>query len=253
MIGADFSRSGVATTSAPGARRAPARPARAASPHSAAPRRAIAVIGDIVASRRVPPVERSHLQRALEQLADVVNKRYRRAIAARFLVTLGDEFQGVLTQGEILPDLIWDIETGLPEVGVRFGIGLGTLHPPFKPLALGMDGPAFHAAREAVQLARKRRVRGGLFLGFGDVDDVVLNGLAQLLQHERQHLSKAQRMTLELLRQGYSQAEIAKQLRITKQAVSLRAQGAGWEAFAEGERAWRAALERFDFSAEWER
>ena len=79
-------------------------------------------------------------------------------------------------------------------------------------------------------------------------------GGAQVIHHhERQHLSKAQRMTLELLRQGYSQAEIAKQLRITKQAVSLRAQGAGWEAFAEGERAWRAALKRFDFSAEWER
>jgi hypothetical protein len=240
----------VATTSA---RSAPARTAQAARPHTDVPRRAIAVIGDIVASRRVPPGERSHLQRALDQLAATVNKRYHRAIAARFLVTLGDEFQGVLTQGEIIPDLIWDIETSLPTVGVRLGIGLGALNPPFKPVALGMDGPAFHAARAAVELARKRRLPGGLFIGFGEVDDLVLNGLARLLHHERERLSKEQRTTLARLREGRSQAEIAQQLRITRQAVSLRAQGAGWEAFSEGERAWRAALHRFDSSAEWAR
>jgi hypothetical protein len=211
------------------------------------------VIGDIVASRHVPPPERSQLQRALDELIAAVNKRYHRAIAARFLVTLGDEFQGVLTQGEILPDLIWDIETSLPAVRVRFGIGLGTLNPPFKPVALGMDGPAFHTARAAVELARKQRRHGGLFIGFGEVDDLVLNGLARVLHHERQRLSKLQRMTLALLRRGHSQAEIAKELGITRQAANLRAQGAGWDAFAEGERAWRAALRRFDYSSDWER
>jgi hypothetical protein len=216
-----------------------------------APRRSIAVIGDIVASRRVPDLERSQVQRQLEQLTDALNKRYRRAIAAGFLVTLGDEFQGVLKQAETIPDLVWDIETSLAGVDVRIAMGFGTLNPPFKRLALGMDGPAFHAARAGIETARKHRLHGGLFVGFGDVDDLVLNGFARLLRHQRHGLSRAQRATLDLLRQGVSQAAIAKQLRITRQAVSSRAKGAGWDAFSEGERAWRAALQHYDVSDDW--
>ncbi|HYL21310.1 MAG TPA: SatD family protein [Gemmatimonadales bacterium] len=225
----------------------------AETPRAEAPRRSIAVIGDLVASRRVAQAERSLLQRELERLVATLNKRYRHAIAARFLVTLGDEFQGVLQRADAIPDLIWDIETGLPDVDVRLGIGFGTLLPPFKPLALGMDGPAFHAAREAIEFARKRRVHGGVFIGFGATEDAVLNGLARLLRHEREGLSKAQLATLARLRQGHSQAEIAKELRLTRQAVSSRARSAAWEAFSEGERVWRAVLTGFDVSGEWQR
>src|SRR5260370_15365093 len=215
------------------------------------PRPSIAVIGDIVASRRVGEAQRSLVQRQLEGLVTPLNARYRRAIAARFLVTLGGEFQGVLRRGDVIPDLIWDIETGLADVDVRLGIGFGTLLPPFKTLALGMDGPAFHAARDAIELARKRRLHGGLFKGFGATDDLVLNGLARLLRQERHGLSPAPLATLALLRQGRSQAEIAKQLRLTRQAVSSRAQSARWEAFAEAQRAWRAGLTPFAVTHAW--
>ena len=56
----------------------------------------IAVIGDIVGLKQLPQAERSHVQRQLEELLNRINKRYAKAIGARFLVTLGDEFQGVL-------------------------------------------------------------------------------------------------------------------------------------------------------------
>jgi hypothetical protein len=209
------------------------------------------VIGDVVRSRALPGPQRHQLQLGLEQLAAAINQRYRRAIAARFLVTLGDEFQGVLKLAEILPDLIWDIEASLANAEVRIGIGFGTLNPPFKPVALGMDGSAFHAARQAIELARKRKLQGGLFVGFGETDDLVLNGFARLLRHVREELTKGQRHTLTLLRQGRTQAQIAKELRLSRQAVSKRAKGAGWEAFLEGERGWAAALRKFDVSEEW--
>jgi transcriptional regulator len=91
-----------------------------------------------------------------------------------------------------------------------------------------------------------------VFIGFGDRDELVLNGLARLLHRERRRLSRVQLATLALLREGHSQAEIAKQLRLTRQAVSSRARSAGWEAFAEGERAWRTVLTPFDLSNEWQ-
>ncbi len=179
------------------------------------------MIGDVVRSRGLPGPERQQVQVGLEQLTAAINQRYRRAIGARFLVTLGDEFQGVL-------------------------------NPPLKPVALGMDGSAFHAAREAIERARKRGLQGGLFVGFGETDDLVLNGFARLLRLVRQRLSKAQVHTLTLLRQGRTQAQIARELRISRQAVSKSAKGVGWEAFLEGERGWAAALKPFDVSEEWE-
>jgi hypothetical protein len=217
-----------------------------------APIKSIALIGDVVRSRRLPGRLRQKVQLGLEELTAALNQRYRRAIAARFLVTLGDEFQGVLKQADVIPDLIWEIERSLANGEVRIGIGFGTLNPPFKRVALGMDGSVFHAARRAIELARKRRLQGGLFVGFGETDDLVLNGFARLLHHIRQRLSKAQAHTLTLLRQGRAQAQIAKALRISPQAVSQRAMGAGSEAYLEGERGWVAALKAFDVSAEWD-
>jgi hypothetical protein len=216
------------------------------------PLKSIALIGDVVRSRGLPGPQRRRVQVGLEELTAALNQRYRRAIAARFLITLGDEFQGVLKQADVIPDLIWHIEASLANAEVRIGIGFGSLNPPFKPVALGMDGSAFHAARQGIELARKGKLQGGLFVGFGATDDLVLNGFARLLRHIRQGLSKAQAHTLTLLRQGRTQAQIAKELRISPQAVSQRAMGAGSEAYLEGEQGWAAALRTFDVSKEWE-
>src|SRR5260370_9939679 len=79
------------------------RGSKADSVRAEGPRPSIAVIGDIVASRRVGQAQRSLVQRQLEGLVTTLNARYRRAIAARFLVTLGDEFQGVLRRGAAVP------------------------------------------------------------------------------------------------------------------------------------------------------
>lgn len=213
----------------------------------------IALIGDIVGSKQLPPRDRSQVQRQLEELLAQLNKRYAKVIGARFLVTLGDEFQGVLKRADVIPDLIWDIETSLPKTEVRIGIGHGTLHPPIKRVALGMDGPAFHAARAAIEGAKKHRTRGAWFEGFGQAEDMLLNSLAALLRQQRTALTKTQLVTLGLLRQGDSQTQIAAQLGITKQAVSSRAKRVGWEAYLQGEAALRGLLTRFDASAAWSR
>lgn len=214
-------------------------------------RLSIAVIGDLVGSRKLPHLQRSETQLQLEQLLDTINKRYSKSISARFLVTLGDEFQGVLKQGAIIPDLIWDIEASLANADVRIGVGYGHIHPPFKKEALGMDGPAFHAAREGVEVAKNEKLNGGIFQGFGQTEDILLNSLARLLRHQRERLSKNQLATLALLRQRISQTEIAKRLRITRQAVHSRTKSIGWQAYLQGEEAMRAILKNFDVSPAW--
>ena len=214
------------------------------------PRPAIALIGDIVASRRLDPRRRTALQGRLEQLLDAVNRQHRESIAARFLVTLGDEFQGVLTRGDAVPDIVWQLETELRQIDVRIAIGLGTLHPPFKDYALGMDGPAFHQAREAIELSRKRRLNGGVFAGFGD-DDPVLNGFARILRYVREGFTERQLHTAALLRGGIRQSEVADRLGVTRQMVNVRVKGSGWDAYAEAENGWRRVLAKYDLTRHW--
>jgi predicted transcriptional regulator len=60
-------------------------------------------------------------------------------------------------------------------------------------------------------------------------------------------LKPQQRKVIELLRQSLTQAAIANELSITRQAVSLYARAAGWQAYREGEEGWRALLAQFSF------
>src|SRR6266568_837958 len=58
----------------------------------------VAAIADATASRLLPPARRARLQAELRAALPDLNRRYRRALAARFAVTLGDELQGLLTR-----------------------------------------------------------------------------------------------------------------------------------------------------------
>ncbi len=205
----------------------------------------IALIGDLVASRRIPATERSGVQRDLQAVLERLNQRYRKAILAKFVITIGDEFQALLRDPAVIPDLVWDIETHLPGLPTRLGIGFGELHTALRPTAIGMDGPAFHAAREAIETAANKRWLGGVFAGFGKNEDATLNGFARLLYHQRAGMTKKQRQVAALLRAGNIQTQAAKILGITKQSVRDHVTALGWESYHEGEAGWRAALEIF--------
>ncbi|MDD3958971.1 MAG: SatD family protein [Oscillospiraceae bacterium] len=108
-----------------------------------------AIIGDIRASREM--AERGLIQKKLRSVLDMVNERFGEDIAAGFTVTLGDEFQGLLSRGENIPEMIGMIERGMDPIRLRFGIGIGEITTEIdRERAIGADGPAFYAARTAI-------------------------------------------------------------------------------------------------------
>src|SRR5438552_2721950 len=139
--------------------------------------RYIAIVADMVRSRDLSSSQRRALQRRFSRLIDNLNREYRKAIAARFVITLGDEFQGILHSAAFVPDLIWHLEQNFPERELRVGIGFGTLDTALQKVAINVDGPVLHAARAAIEHAKKAKALGGVFHGFGDLDDI-LNGIA---------------------------------------------------------------------------
>jgi DNA-binding CsgD family transcriptional regulator len=108
-----------------------------------------------------------------------------------------------------------------------------------------MDGPAFHAARRGITLAKERSIFGGVYLGFGKQADMILTGLASLLAGIRYDHTAQQSDVVELLRQGLNQAAIAQELGIKAQTVSRHVKAAKWQLYHTGEAAMRMALSYF--------
>ena len=207
------------------------------------PQRYIALIADMVRSRDILPSRRRRLQADFANLVDTLNRDYQKAIAAKFVITLGDEFQGLLKSASLIPDLMWRFEREFPERRLRVGLGFGTLDTPIQKVAINVDGPTLRLARTAIELAKKTRATGGVFCGFGDWDES-FNGIAQLLSFHRLRWTESQRTIADLLRQGMSQVQVARKLRIRPQVVSRQMLAAGWIPYAGGENAWRMILQK---------
>lgn len=133
----------------------------------------VALIADVRASRALPPAERARLQRALTAALPTWNRRWRRELAARFALTLGDEVQALLNTAAPLWDITHAIRLSFPQITWVIACGKGAIATPLARTAPEVDGPAFHAARSALELAKRRR----LLLAFGGFPPA-LNALA---------------------------------------------------------------------------
>ena len=204
----------------------------------------LALIGDMVGSRELLPSRRQKIQERFKEFIQYLNKKYAEDLLAKFVITLGDEFQGLLLSATPIPDLMWDIDQRFSDRDLRVGVGFGVLTTPIQKEAINVDGPALYNARTAVENARRKRSLGGVFVGFGEADQV-MNGIAHLLSFHRSELAQQQLRIAELMRQGRTHLQAAEQLQISRQAVSKQVRSMGWGAYAEAELAWRVFIEKW--------
>lgn len=196
----------------------------------------VAIIGDAVASRRLAPGRRAALQRELRSALAGANRRWRGALAARFAVTLGDQFQGLLAG----PGAVWDVVHWLRAelAGSEWIIacGRGAVSTPLAASAPEVDGPCFHRAREALDEAK----RSGSVLAFGGFDPVV-TALGQYYSALYRGWTRRQREVATQLR-VLDRRRLAARLRVTPSALSHVASRIGWRLVAAGDTAFRARL-----------
>lgn len=111
----------------------------------------IVLIGDIEASKELEESKRRQVQKALKDAFEEINDSCS-SLVSPYTVTLGDEFQAVFSQADDLFVHAWKILAALHPVRVRFSIGVGQITTSLnREQALGMDGPAFHLARDGVE------------------------------------------------------------------------------------------------------
>ena len=203
----------------------------------------LVVIGDIRGSRQLP--HRAELQKTMEDGLRHINAAFKDALAAGFVVTLGDEFQGVLKgPGDAIDVLVaLDLEFARA-IPIRYGLGWGPITTEMRAMAVGMDGPCFHGARDAVQKG-KRDGRWVTVSGFGEDDDII-NALLGLAGEVRSRWTDVQRETVEQARRARTQREVASARGVHESSVSQTLKAAMNDSVLEAERAAAALMMRHD-------
>ncbi|MBD3349185.1 MAG: hypothetical protein GF400_08345 [Candidatus Eisenbacteria bacterium] len=202
----------------------------------------LAVIGDIRASREVD--DRAGVQAAMEKGLLALNSSLGDALGAGFVVTLGDEFQGLLADPGALMAVFTHMERSVPGVAFRYGVGWGPVSTEFREEALGMDGPCFHSARDALKLS-KDADRWATARGFGGAEDDILTGMLWLLGSVREGWSEKQAATVVLAREASTQREVASELGVAPSTVSEALSAALYRPVVSAERALTLSLRKF--------
>jgi hypothetical protein len=139
--------------------------------------------------------------------------------------TAGDEFQGVLADpGDVVDIVVRLVRMG----GWSIGVGAGPVQTPLPDSTRAGSGPAFLAARRAVDAAKQRplrlAVRGAVPPEAADAQ-AVLSALAALVERRSEQAWEA----IALVDQGRTQSEAATVLGVSRQAVGQRLAAGLWE------------------------
>lgn len=186
----------------------------------------LVIIADIIGSRKIE--DRKAVQVKLEKTLDQINKSYRQAIASKFIITLGDEFQGVLRDGSVVMEIVSTIQREMYPTLFRFGIGVGTISIELQAdTSLGSDGAAFHLARDMVKEVKAHEgkragSKNNMLIGIESHQSTValLNSILKLASALQGNWTERQREVIATLEKyPGTQTEIAKRLGIVQSSV----------------------------------
>lgn len=179
----------------------------------------VALIGDIRGSRELE--NRKRVQKEFKGVVNSLNDYIpNSSIASQFTVTTGDEFQVLLTDAIDAVDAAVTASDQFHPARLRFGIGRGELDTEVNPdQAIGMDGPCFHRAREAINSARD----DGAWLRVGgwskDLDRHI-NSMFDLVQCVREDWTDRQAQFAVTLEEEGTQKRVADRYDVSKSTVS---------------------------------
>lgn len=186
----------------------------------------IALIGDVVDSKKI--VDRFAFQRKLNDTLVGLNEEFGSLIVAPFQITLGDEFQALLSNKAPVLEIIDLLNLRLQPQSIRWGLGVGSVSTEIsKTKTANIDGPAFWYAREAIEYVHKNNYNGNsltyLYKREGDVD--LINSSLRIHDALSQRWTPSQSAVIEHILKtshykDYVNKTIAHDIGLTEQRVS---------------------------------
>lgn len=185
-----------------------------------------AMVGDMVRSKTLQ--DRKAVQEKLNAVLCGINVKYAGDIASKFMITLGDEFQGLLRSGTHAAEIAERIEREMHPVKIRFGIGVGEIATDINAsMPLGADGSAYYNAREMInelKATEKRKMESKLNMKIAieDHPDIseLINAVFSLNTALKAKWTDRQREIINAyLQNSRTQSEVAKELSINQSTV----------------------------------
>jgi hypothetical protein len=191
-----------------------------------------AIIGDIIDSRNM--AGRSVIQSKLSSVLTKANDRYKEHIASLFTVTLGDEFQGLLSGAAAAFDAAEYIQRKMHPVRFRFGIGLGEIITGIdRDISIGADGPAFYRARDMIKKIKSKEnsllsYQPEILFQSQGCDDGLINAVAVMYRQLERDWTDKQRRYIDCFMDGTeNQYAIAKHFNVKQPSVNRAFERAG--------------------------
>lgn len=189
-----------------------------------------ALIGDMIDSKKIN--NRHQVQERLTLCLHHLNTKYSNVLVSKLSITLGDEFQGLLSLDAPLFQIIDYINVAMQPYQIRFGLGLGTILTDINPeQSIGADGPAYWYARKALQYIHQKNDNGHtqIAVDFEGIDNVaVINTLIASSEAIKSNWRASQEMILQKLiendiyHESFDQQGLASELGLTTSALSKR-------------------------------
>lgn len=201
----------------------------------------IAIVGDIVESKTLE--DRNSAQKKLKSILKKINTKYRDDIEARFTITLGDEFQGLLKSGQQVLDIITEIEIRMHPIGIRFGIGVGEISTDInRYAALGADGEAYYRARKMIEEIRqlerqKKPIPTDIMVNTDpqneEIDKLINTVLALCKSIKDRWTDRQREVVYDCLLNGDNQEQVANRLGRKQPAIQKNLAAAGYYPYKE--------------------
>jgi len=183
------------------------------------------VTADLVESRQL--MNRAGAQDDLVRLISKLNTKFSDKLAAQFMVTLGDEIQGLLNDLSSIPVVVGTIHTAFHPSEISVGIGVGAVTTRLVRRVTEMDGPAFVNSRSAVVTAKKEELEVVVLSGDHLIDGI-LNAMYTLLGGIKVGWTRTQWERFNLYLELGKVEEVAKRLGVAKQSVSKSLRNTLW-------------------------
>lgn len=177
----------------------------------------VAITGDLVRSREIK--ERSKIQSKIKSILEKVNRRFGKVILVKFSITIGDEFQGLITSLKQSYSIIKEINKYLYPLNICFGVGEGKISTKIGKRTTEMDGECFFLSRKALIKAKKRR-QSLIYQTNNNSRDIFINTIIMLQDAIKQNWKDLHYQRVWEYEKYGTTEKVAKKKGVSSQAIS---------------------------------
>lgn len=184
----------------------------------------VAIIGDIKNSKTIK--NRDEFRKQFRDAIEYINEKYKDQMAAKLVISSGDEFEGLFSDAHDILDIVFELEKRIHPYKIRFGLGIGNVKTKIDyDNTLEIDGTSYHYAREMINFVKENETSYSTYVtnyAIKSTEDMgLVNSSLAMISILKNSWSERQRQVMEeFLDNDMSQMKTSEKLGILQSSVS---------------------------------